>query len=111
MRSHFVYITASHSNDPVLYIGVTNDLERRLSEHRSKLIDSFTKEYNCDKLVYFEMTESIESAISREKQLKRWHRQWKLNLIAQNNPQFHDLLRQSRQETLKQVQGDKIGLQ
>jgi putative endonuclease len=82
-------------------------MERRLFEHRNKLTGGFTSQYNCDKLVYFEISESVESAIEREKQLKRWHRGWKLNLIRENNFHLHDLSRELfGQEALKQVQGD-----
>ena len=60
-------------------------------EHKNKITDGFTKKYNINKLVYYETTESIESAIKREKQLKNWHRDWKINLIKKNNPEFKDL--------------------
>ena len=74
-----------------LYIGVTSDLIKRVWEHKNKVVKGFTEKYNVDRLVYYELTESIESAILREKQLKRWHRQWKLNLIKEHNPEFKDL--------------------
>ncbi len=74
-----------------LYIGVTSNLPKRVWEHKNKAVEGFTEKYNVDKLVYFETTDSIESAIKREKQLKNWHRQWKINLIKEKNPDFRDL--------------------
>ena len=73
-----------------LYIGVTSNLQKRVWEHKNKVVEGFTKKYNVDKLVYYELTDSIESAINREKQLKRWHREWKINLIKEKNPEFRD---------------------
>ena len=75
----------------ILYIGVTNDLKRRIYEHRNKLVEGFSKRYHLDKLVYFESCIDINSAIEREKQLKRWHREWKYNLVIESNPEFRDL--------------------
>ncbi len=74
-----------------LYIGVTNNLVRRIYEHRQGLIDEFTKTYNLKKLVYFEIHEQIEIAIQREKNLKHWKRSWKLKLIEDFNPDWTDL--------------------
>jgi len=74
-----------------LYIGITNDLARRIYEHKNKLIDGFTKKYNLTKLIYFELINDVESAIKREKQLKNWHRQWKINLIESVNKEWKDL--------------------
>ena len=74
-----------------LYIGVTSNLQRRIWEHKNKAVDGFTKKYNVDRLVYYELTDSIETAINREKQLKRWHRDGKINLIKEMNPEFRDL--------------------
>jgi putative endonuclease len=76
---------------PTLYIGVTNDLVRRIYEHQNNLVKGFSSAYKTHKLVYFEETNSIEDAIKREKQLKNWHRDWKLNLIKELNPNFEDL--------------------
>ena len=90
MNQHFVYILTNRFNK-VLYIGVTNNLERRMYEHRNKMINGFTKKYNLTKLVYFEETSDIQSAIEREKQLINWHRDWKINLINQFNPDWKDL--------------------
>ncbi len=74
-----------------LYIGVTSNLQKRVWEHKNKVVDGFTKKYNINRLVYYELTDSIEAAINREKQLKRWHREWKINLIKEMNPEFRDL--------------------
>lgn len=88
--TYFVYIITNYTNT-VLYIGVTNDIERRMHEHKHKLIDGFSKKYNLKKLIYVEPYENIQDAIDREKQLKTWNREWKLDLISQNNPEFVDL--------------------
>ena len=85
-----VYIMTNYS-ETSLYIGVTSNLQRRIWEHKNKAVDGFTKKYNVDRLVYYELTDSIETAINREKQLKRWHRDWKINLIKEMNPEFRDL--------------------
>ena len=90
-HQYYTYILASHSTEPALYIGVTNDLERRVFEHRNHLVAGYTERYNCDKLVYFEVADAPDSAIAREKQLKRWRREWKLNLIHEVNPDMRDL--------------------
>ncbi len=82
-KQYYVYILTNKSSK-VLYIGVTNDLERRMYEHKNKMIDGFTKKYNLMKLVYFEVATDVNSAIEREKQLKNWHRGWKINLIKAN---------------------------
>ena len=74
-----------------LYIGMTNNLERRVYEHKNKLIEGFTKKYNITKLVYFEVFNEAAEAISREKQLKNWHRDWKINLIESINKNWEDL--------------------
>jgi len=79
------------NNSKTLYIGVTDDLMRRVYEHKNKLIEGFTKKYNLTKLVYFETFTRIEDAIRREKQLKNWHRQWKINLIESLNKEWKDL--------------------
>lgn len=89
-KQSFVYIL-SNKNNNVLYIGVTNDLWRRFLEHKNKLIVGFTKNYHVDKLVYYEEYDNIYDAIYREKQLKNWHRQWKVNLIESVNKHWDDL--------------------
>ena len=88
-RQYYVYILANISRR--LYVGVTNDLERRIYEHKRKLLPGFTSEYNITRLVYVEMTADVSAAIAREKQLKRWHRSWKINLIEADNPDWKDL--------------------
>lgn len=88
-RSYFVYIMASDSR--VLYVGMTGDLCHRVSEHKHKKLEGFTKRYNVDRLVYYEETEDVWSAIQREKQLKRWRRQKKINLIEKENAAWRDL--------------------
>ena len=89
-NNYFVYIM-SNSHNTVLYIGVTNDIERRVSEHKSGLISGFTKRYNCNKLVYFETFNDINQAIEREKQLKGWKRDRKDALIDAVNKERMDL--------------------
>lgn len=89
MHNYYVYIMGN--SKPVLYVGVTNNLIRRVYEHKQKFIKGFTKQYNLEKLLYFETATSIEEALKREKQLKNWHRDWKLNLIQKQNPAFKDL--------------------
>ena len=88
--SFFVYILASKRNG-TLYVGVTNDLARRMSEHKAKLVPGFTRQYGVDKLVYFEEYGSILEARARERTLKRWLRIWKLELIEKMNPEWRDL--------------------
>jgi len=90
MKNYYVYILANKKNG-TLYIGVTNNLVKRIYEHKSGLAEGFTKKYNVKNLVYYESTESIESAIHREKQLKNWHRNWKKDLIEKNNSEWEDL--------------------
>lgn len=90
MYYYYVYIMASKKNG-VLYIGVTNNLMRRVYEHRNNLCEGFTKRFNVHKLVHFEQTEDIHAAIQREKQLKRWKREWKIKLIEDSNPEWNDL--------------------
>ncbi len=86
----FVYILASKRNG-TLYVGVTNDLARRLSEHKAKLVPGFTRKYDVDQLVYFEAYDSILEARAREHSLKRWRRAWKIALIEKLNPDWRDL--------------------
>ena len=87
---YYVYIL-SNWDDSVIYIGVTGNLPRRLYEHRNGLVEGFTKKYNVHKLVYYEHTNDVYSAISREKQLKKWRREKKNQLIESINPQWRDL--------------------
>ena len=88
--SYFVYMLASQKNG-TLYVGVTNDLIRRVYEHKSKTVPGFTSRYGVDRLVWFDQTDSVESAISTEKRLKRWNRAWKMALIEKANPDWRDL--------------------
>jgi len=88
-RSYFVYIMTNYSR--TLYVGVTNDLERRVWEHRCKLVEGFTKRYNITRLVYAEDCGEIEDAIAREKEIKGWRRAKKVALIAASNPLWEDL--------------------
>lgn len=85
-----VYILASKRNG-TLYIGVTSDLLKRIWQHKNKLVDGFTQEYNVNRLVYYEIHPGAESAIIREKQMKKWRRAWKLRLIEGKNPGWKDL--------------------
>lgn len=87
---YFVYILASHRKG-TLYVGVTNNLVRRIYEHREKLVEGFTAQYNVTRLVWFDQTASIEEAIAHEKRLKRWQREWKIALIEKENPDWLDL--------------------
>lgn len=89
-RQPCVYILASQRHG-TLYIGVTSDLIGRLWHHRNETIESFTSRYKVHRLVRYELFGDMERAIAREKQLKRWHRQWKINLIESENPDWHDL--------------------
>ncbi|MGO9482366.1 MAG: GIY-YIG nuclease family protein [Candidatus Kryptoniota bacterium] len=88
-KTYYVYITASYSR--VIYVGMTNDLCRRMYEHRHKLTDGFTKRYNADKLVYYEATNDVRLAIEREKQIKKWRREKKIVLIESENAGWRDL--------------------
>jgi putative endonuclease len=87
---YFVYILASRRNG-TLYIGVTSDLIKRVYEHKSDLVDGFTKRYAVHDLVYFETVDDVETAIAREKQIKRWHRAWKVRVIEKMNRDWRDL--------------------
>ncbi len=89
-QNYYVYIISNYGRT-VFYIGVTNDLSRRVYEHKNGLIEGFSKKYKLKHLVYFEQGSSAYESISREKQLKNWHRQWKINLIKQTNPDMKDL--------------------
>ena len=90
-RQYYVYILASQKNGTV-YIGVTNNIERRITDHKNKLNPNcFTAKYNVNKLVYFETFQYIDDAIYREKKLKKWNRQWKIKLIEEENKDWNDL--------------------
>ena len=93
MRSsgrYFVYLLTNWNNK-VIYVGVTNDLERRVYEHKHKLVEGFAKKYNLNKLVYFEETQDIVSAITREKEIKKWRREKKNQLVNRANAEWADL--------------------
>ena len=88
-RQYYVYIMTNRSR--TLYVGVTSDLERRVFEHKSGAMEGFTKRYRIDRLVYFDATSDVEGAISREKEIKRWRRSKKIDLIEAENPGWKDL--------------------
>jgi len=87
---YYVYILASQPRG-TLYIGVTGDLIKRVYEHKQDVVPGFTKTYGIHTLVYFEETENVESAIRREKRLKKWSRDWKINAVERDNPHWQDL--------------------
>lgn len=89
-RDYFVYIMASKKKG-TLYIGVTNDLVRRVFEHKNDLIEGFTKKYKVHTLVHYEHTNDIHSAIEREKTIKKWNMRWKIDLVEKKNPDWKDL--------------------
>jgi len=89
-KNYYVYIITNRINS-VFYIGITNDMERRILEHKEKLVKGFSSKYNLNKLVYYESCTNSIDAIRREKQLKNWHRDWKINLVMTKNPKFEDL--------------------
>jgi len=88
--SYYVYIL-TNINNTVLYIGVTNNIRRRIYEHKNKLIDGFSKKYNCTKLIWYKETKDIEAANLTEKRMKKWKREYKENLINKSNPEWKDL--------------------
>lgn len=90
MKSFYVYILAS-GRDGTLYIGVTNDLVRRVLEHKDGQIEGFTKKYKVNQLVYYEGTSDVYGALTREKQMKKWKRAWNIELIEEGNPHWRDL--------------------
>jgi len=90
MATYYVYILASRRNG-TLYIGITNDLVRRVYEHKNDLVPGFTSKYGVHQLVYYECFEEVDQAIEREKCLKKWKRKWKLELIEKVNPEWKDL--------------------
>ena len=89
-KTYYVYILASKRNG-TLYIGLTNNLEKRVYEHKNNIIEGFTSKYGVHLLVYYEQTNDVNIAIQREKQLKKWNRRWKLELIEKSNPNWNDL--------------------
>ncbi len=89
-KTYFVYILTNKRNG-TLYIGFTDDLERRVGEHKRKEVDSFSKKYHLNKLVYYEQFDSNSEAFLRERRMKKWKRDWKIQLIESMNPQWNDL--------------------
>ena len=89
-KEYYVYVLANQRNG-TLYVGVTSNLIKRIWEHKNKAVEGFTQKYNVDKLVYFEQYSDPENAIKREKRLKKYNRQWKLELIEKENPEWRDL--------------------
>jgi putative endonuclease len=87
---YYVYIL-TNKNDNVMYVGMTNDLARRVYEHRNGLVEGFTKKYRVHKLVYLEVTEDVHSAIEREKEIKKWRREKKNQLVEEANPRWEDV--------------------
>jgi putative endonuclease len=96
-KQYYVYMMASKRNG-MLYIGVTSELIKRVYEHKNDMAEGFTSKYHIHDLVYFEIAENVTSAISIEKQLKKWNRTWKIELIVKKNPEwrdlYHDLVKQ-----------------
>jgi putative endonuclease len=90
MKTGYVYIMSNYTRS-TFYIGVTSDLVRRVYEHKNGTLEGFTKKYNVKYLMYYENAGTIDDAIAREKQLKNWHRAWKMNLIKSMNPEMKDL--------------------
>ena len=90
MNQYYLYLLASIKNG-TLYVGVTNNLLKRVFEHKNDSVDGFSKKYKVHKLVYYEEINNVKVAIQREKQIKKWKRQWKINLIEKNNPEWKDL--------------------
>lgn len=93
MNKYYVYILSSQRNG-TLYIGLTNDLERRILEHKQKVVEGFTAKYNVNQLMYFEEFENANEAALREKRMKKWKRAWKLELIEKSNPNWNDLAKE-----------------
>jgi putative endonuclease len=90
IHQYYVYILSNLKNGTI-YIGLTNDLERRMFEHKNELVEGFSKNYNLDKLVYFEQFQYVNDAIKQEKQIKNWNGQWKIDLIEDDNIDWNDL--------------------
>lgn len=88
-KKGFIYIIGN--NRPTLYIGVTSNLIQRIYQHKKDLVEGFSSKYRLHKLLHYESYDNIEEAIAREKQLKNWHREWKINLIKSRNPKLQDL--------------------
>jgi putative endonuclease len=89
-RTYYVYLVTNWNNK-VIYVGITNDLERRIYEHKEKFVKGFTEKYNVNKLVYYEQTPDINAALNREKEIKKWRREKKNRLVVNTNPLWRDL--------------------
>lgn len=89
-RTYYVYLLTNWNNK-VIYVGITNDLERRIYEHKEKFLKGFTEKYNVNKLVYYEQTPDINAALNREKEIKKWRREKKNRLVVNTNPLWRDL--------------------
>ena len=89
-KIYYTYILANKRNG-TLYVGITSDLEKRIVQHKTKMFEGFTEKYDVNRLVYFEATDDVGYAITREKKIKRWNRKWKLELIEKMNPEWEDL--------------------
>ncbi len=90
MKNFYVYILCNKRNG-TLYTGVTSELIKRTYEHKNKLVDGFTKKHDIHRLVWYEIHKTVESAITREKRIKKWERKWRLEIIENDNPEWHDL--------------------
>ena len=90
-EQHYYVYLLTNRNNKVIYVGVTNDLERRTYEHKNKLLKGFTEKYHVNKLVYFEETSDVMAALAREKEIKKWRREKKNNLVLKINPEWRDL--------------------
>lgn len=90
MKQYFVYILASQTAG-TLYVGITSDLKKRIWEHKTKAVKGFTEKYDVHKLVYYEVYDDPENAILREKRMKKWNREWKINIFRDRNPDWQDL--------------------
>ena len=97
VEKHYYVYLLTNWNHRVMYVGVTNDLTRRVEEHRSKLVKGFSEKYNVNKLVYFEETSDVLSALAREKEIKRWRREKKDNLVTSINPEWKDLYEEEQE--------------
>jgi putative endonuclease len=91
MKTYYVYIILTNKSNKIFYVAFTDDIQRRINEHKNKVFVGFTKKYNVDKLVYFEKHLTIEEAQLREERIKRWRREWKKELIEKTNPRWEDL--------------------
>jgi len=89
-RTYYVYLLTNWNNK-VIYVGITNDLERRIYEHKKKFVKGFAEKYNVNKLVYYEQTPDINAALNREKEIKKWRREKKNRLVVNTNPLWRDL--------------------